>query len=377
MQQPNLPKIQPNLQNQVLIHPDHAAGNLKIPSNNPGSVKPKISSGLVIISIISLSAILLLGFVALPRTRSVMYAAGTAETLGNLSSRTNNVNDALDLLYQSLTSSSAGDDTSLSEANSGVLAANSSASTNFLSGNSLLLFQKVKGVLEKTGKVKGFSIPKDDPNKVIREQRKLAENVSDKASLAQELIDSDLVKLQKSSFLSGINSLKTDVENLSSKTDLYLAESTKTAKYYVSISDAAIELYNISNQINSFEDIDNSISDLTKVRNVFANYDKKALPAEIDDLNQDVVSVFDLLIGFFQKIKSESSSNLLNSLTDFVGQTNNLAVQTSIHELNFWQNNKILSSYKELTSSYDTAIKKAAQVKSDNNYFLLPLFGIK
>ncbi len=380
MQSSDLPKIQSTFQNQVLIHPDHAAGNLKVPTSNQTDLNQKTPIAVAVLSIFSLAAVLLLGFIVIPRTRNVMYAANAAETLETLDTRIKNVNESLDLLYQSLTASNASDDTSLSEIDSGVLAANTSAATNSLSGNSLLLLKSIREVLERSSQVKGFSIPENDPNKAVRQQRKLAENISDKSELAQDLLKKKLLHLKTSSVPSGADLLKKDVEETTKKTDLYLSETDKTAKYYVSVSDAAIELYNISNTITSVNDIDNSVTDLTKIRNVFANYDKKELPAEMDDLNKDVVTVFDLLINFFKTVKTDSVSNpgnLLTALATFVSETKSLGVQTSIHELNFWQNNKALSSYKDLAKDYDTTIKKAGEVKEQNNYFLLPLIGIK
>lgn len=377
MDSSNLPKIIPTAQNQILIHPDHAAGNLTVPANQTKSHK---SVNIVAtVAIFILLAILSISYIYIPRTRTVMFASSTQESLETLNSKTSEVNTALDTLYQSLTASSASEDANLSEIKTDVLSANTSVPTNSFIGNSLLLFENGLRTAEKQGKVKGFSIPESDPNKLIREQRKIAEAVAEKSSSAQTIIDQDIKVLKTPSLSAKTEPLQKEIQVLATKSGEFLSESKKTSGFYIAISDASIEIYNISTTLTNLNDIDNSVVDLSKIRNKFADYDKNMLPNEIEPLNNDVVAIFDLLIGFFKEVSTTNPQNttaLTNSYDNFINKTKSLGTQTYIHELDFWQKNKSLSSYKSLASDFSQAIKQAEELENSNTYFLLPLLGV-
>lgn len=375
----NLPKIQSTISNQILIHPQHAQGTLPVASHTPNlAANLRTKNIFAAVLIFALLLILSGGYFYIPRTKTVMYAQSTAEVFENLSSKISQVNSALDILYKSLTASSAGNDSSLSEIKTNVLAANSSAITSSFVGNSILLTNLATNSVKKQGAVRGFSVPETDPNKTVREQRKLAMNIATKSKDAQLTVNQNLKPLNSDNLPPRAELLQSDLKNLQTKTNEFLTEAEKTSKYYVALSDAAIDIYRISTTITSPKDIENSVSDLTKLRSQFVDYDQKQLPSEIDELNSDIVAIFDLLINFFTLFGNDSQNDpakLLASYTSLISETRSLGVQTSVHELNFWQNNKILSSYVQLEEEYSVFISNANEVKRKNNYFLLPLLG--
>lgn len=374
----SLPKLTHN--NQILIHPNHAAGNLKISSPERNTERDKKLIRLTaILAVGLLLVVVLFSFFLLPRTKTAMYAANTSQIVDNLVSKTDDVDQALNVLYQSLTASSAGGDQDLSEIKTNVLSANTSAATNFLTANSLLLLRRAEQITTGSSQVLGFSVPETDPNKAVRVQRKLAENIAKKTSASALVLEQGLQNLIDNQVSPENNPLKKQLVLLENQTETYLTEADKTSKYYVTISDAAIEIYNISNSISSVNDIDESVADLTALRSQFANLGQKQLPEESDELNQDIVAVFDLLIGLFKEVKASSVSDparLLTSYASFITQARGLALQTAVHELNFWQNNPTLSSYQDLTGDYNEVRDQADKVKDDNSYFLLPLLGV-
>lgn len=371
-----MPKLTPTTQNQILIHPEHAQGTLQVPIVKEQKTKSFVGI-FSAVAIFVLISILALGYFYIPKTRTVIYANSAIEDVSVVNSKSDSVNQALDSLYKHLTGSSASADTSLSEIKADVLSANTSAATNSLSANSFLLATEAEKIISEKGKVKGFSIPEADPNKIVREQRKLAESVETRSKETQNLLDSKIAIHENKDNPPSAEELQKQLKEVLAKTSLYASETEKTSLYYIEISDASIDLYNISSSLSTLKDVDNAIADLTKIKNRFAQYQKEDLPVGMEELNNDVVAVFDVLIGFFQVANTNDPNKLAAALNDFLSDTASLSNKTYSDELSFWQNNKVLSSYEALNSDFEKVKKTAEDVKENNNFFLLGALGVK
>ncbi len=89
---PNLPNLNSPNQNQILIHPDHAAGTLKV-SKAPSGNSPKPTNTLIILGIIAVVGFAALTFFFIPRTQAVMFANSTEEKVKALNDKTGEVDD--------------------------------------------------------------------------------------------------------------------------------------------------------------------------------------------------------------------------------------------------------------------------------------------
>ncbi len=370
----SLPKLAVSDPAQILIHPEHAQGNLKVPSPQQKKSPHTLLNIISVFLIVFLLSLLLAAYFLIPKTRTVIYARSTAETFSTVSEKTDKVDTSLKSLYQLVTAGAATESTT--QIGNGVLAAQDSAQNDF-ADSAVLVLTAAKSSTSQDGRVKGFSIPESDPNKGTRTQRQVAKDIDTKkkeADSAANLIDS----LANEQVSDSAKDLKQDITSVKLKTDKYLSEAGKTSAFYVKISDASLELYNLSTSINSSADIKNAISKLTSLRGDFAD-GESSLPEEMSSLNKDVVGIFDLLIGYFKDLDSgkfTTGAALYNSYVEFLAQAKTITAQTQVHEINFWQNNEALANYKDLSAEQSELIKEATAVKKQNNYFLMPLLGV-
>ncbi|HSX57706.1 MAG TPA: hypothetical protein VLE47_00345 [Candidatus Saccharimonadales bacterium] len=369
----SLPKLPPSAPAQIFIHPEHIEGTLKVPIEK----KSHPNKGINIVAafvIVGLILILAGAYYIIPRTRTVAFASSTIESVGELSGKTDKVNSSLTSLYQSLTQGQSGS-AGTTQISDQVLGLQSDLSKK-LSDSSLLTLSAAYEATGKT-KVKAFSVPDEDPNKVTREQRSLAKEIADKKKDAEASL-SEATALTNENLSGKAATLETQLSQVNIDTKDYLSEAEKTSLYYVNLSDASIELYNLSSSLVSPKDIAVALPKLTALRSSFADYDSAKLPDQMDSLNKDVVGIFDLLIGFFKEVSSgnQSEEALAASYQNFLSSAKTLESQTSVHEISFWQNNAAFSNYKNLTSSQTEVIKKAQEVKKENNFFVLSWFGV-
>ena len=177
--------------------------------------------------------------------------------------------------------------------------------------------------------------------------------------------------------------------------NVYLDESSKTTSYYQKLTDINIRLVPmLSSYLLFFQQVASTrnptpyLPQLDEIESTFKDLNKEilaintnTLPEGINDLHKDNLKVMEIIgVSITQSrsaIKALSLVQFIGALSDFEQKLSPLTMRATTLELNFWQNNKALASYKELVGYYDATIKKAGEVKENNNYFLLPLLGVK
>ena len=91
----NLPKLTPTVANQILIHPDHAAGTLKVSKFNSNKTNQNLTNLFAGLAIFALVGVAILSFFFIPRSQAVVFANNTVETVGELNSKTDEVDKSL------------------------------------------------------------------------------------------------------------------------------------------------------------------------------------------------------------------------------------------------------------------------------------------
>jgi len=370
---------------QIFIHPDHEKGNLMFSNPTKNSAYKKTNnftlilfSFLIGLLIISASATF---FVFIPKSQNVSFAIFVKETVTSSSEKTEKVNEALEVLYKAVTNQS--EDITLSS--------NHGLNPTFANAEKLQGLSEAASNLAKQGidvfnnkeNVKGFTVPKEDPNQNARKHRELAQNISDKAKDAsisnKELIE--LINKNKNS-PRGSEKLKKQASDLAETTTKYINEASYTANYYIALNEASIKLSTLAASIYSNyskTDIDNTIGDLTSLKNKFVGYEKDHLPEEMNDYNKDVIATFDLIINLFQSVKKgnlDTEEKIYLAYENFLNDLSAVGYRSVHDELNFWQNNKIINSFEKLAQKQTEVQKQAEILKDKNNFFLLDWVGV-
>lgn len=348
-----------------------------------------------------------------PKAQTVKFASSTRESISGLFTQMDAVNSSLKSLYSYATQSDDGDvkltkllDTfenyiSVFTAITGVEASKKEEPNNTLRGRLVNFFGDLEGLIEnleisKEGrvtfgeKVKGFTTPADDPNKIYRDQRDLAMKVISTTETSEEelkKLEGNLGKTPDS-----LSSLNNDLSNLKASAKEYLSESKKTADYYVLISELSIELegsfesfamaLGSANSVNSLvASYDGLTRDLKKLQKELERVDAEKLPQGIEDVHNDNLKVFEISIYFFDQMKVLTLNNDEKGMTNLYTQTelklSQLILSGTDHEISFWKNNKVLNSYEGISKRHTETLKKLEQERDNNNFFLLRWIGIK
>ena len=372
-----------------------------------------INKKLAIILIISFTLIFG-GFSFLwSRAKSVKFATSTRETISALFTQMDSVNLSLSTLYKFATKDD--EDIKLTRLTNTfrqfdkVLSANTEVELteeekpNNRLGIRLKDFVKSLGSLFKNlnftdekvefnGKVKGFTTPINDPNKIHRDQRELAAKVLSSAESSKKEIENLEKKVGRGKVPRSLSSLREDLDELSAEAEQYLSEAEKTAEYYVLISDLSIELegsfeslWLALENVNDVNSLVSSFDETTKklrgLKEELETLEKEELPQEIEPLHNDSLARFDLVINYFDELKVLTLNEDREGIVELTNKTslklNQLILAGKDHEISFWKNNKIMNSYNSLSSQYTQALKKLEKAHDENNFFLLKLFGVR
>ena len=246
--------------------------------------------------------------------------------------------------------------------------------------------------VEFNGKVKGFTTPINDPNKIYRDQRELAAKVLSSAESSKKEIENLEKKVGNGKVPRSLSSLREDLDELSADAEQYLSEAEKTAEYYVLISDLSIELegsfeslWLALENVNDVNSLVSSFDETTKklrgLKEELETLEKDDLPQDIEPLHNDTLALFDLVINYFDGLKVLTFNQNQGAIVELTTKTslklNQLIFGAKDHEISFWKNNKIMNSYSSLSSQYTQALKKLEKAHDENNFFLLKLFGVR
>ncbi len=348
-----------------------------------------------------------------PKAQTVKFASSTRESISGLFINMDSVNSSLNSLYKYATSEE--DSVTLTRLSgtfgkfNNVFAAYMGMEPINKKSNGNRLGTRLKGFLADLkdvfkdveiskdgkvdfgGKVKGFTTPADDPNKVYRDQRDLAVKVSDSANTSETSLKELETKLEKGT-TGSLSSLNEDLDSLKNNSKQYISESKKTADYYVLTSELSIELESnfdsfllalesassVNSLVASFDDISKELKELKKR---LEDVDSSDLPMEIEDLHKDTITLFNVSIDFFDQMKiltlEGNAVGMENLLVKTTIEMNQLVISGSDDEISFWKNNKVLNSYEDISKDHTEALKNLEQEKDKNNFFLLSWFGIK
>lgn len=372
-QLPNLP-ISPN--SHILIHPEHEKGNLIIlqQSERTSSNFPyvKVFLTLVILFLLGTTAAIVLIFI--PMSQAYNFASNSKESVTISSANIEKVNGSLDILYKARSGSEPNDITLSDET---VLDANTKMLSDSIFDSAKHSSERVKDVVDKSSHVKAFSVPANDPSIEVRKHRQLASDIATKVTASKTTL-AKLVELKNKAVPSQASELKTNLSKLETDTNKYIDQAQKTSDYYVAVSEASIDLYTLASATNTVKDIDSAISKISSLKSEFASY--KALPAEMDSYNQDLVDMFDLLAKYFENLKTAVQGQKLDpnqQYTSFLLQLQSISAKAVSDEITFWQNNNSLSNYSDLAKEHTTVITSSQKVKDANYFFLLSWIGIK
>jgi len=366
---------------QIFIHPEHDAGTLAIAQSASRAPTRKRADKMLVFLSIMIAILIISGsafvFILIPRSQNVSFANSVKDTVSTGSEKAEKVKASLEVLYKARTGEQ--DDVTLSDSRQGnatLIATGQEQGLGFFNAAANLTKQ-TRDNLDQKEDVKGFAVPAYDPNQESRKHRELADDISKKATDALEL-NNKLVDLAEISVPSGAKELKEQASKLEKSTAGYIDQALDTSKYYVDLSEAAIELVRLASSIYSAKDIDNAISTLSGLKTKFAEYEKTKLPEGMENYNKDIVETFDLLLIFYQDVqggKLNTEQKILNAYESFVANLQSISVRAVSDEISFWQNNQALNSYDELADQQTNVLKTAEQVKDQNNFFLLEWTG--
>ena len=240
-------------------------------------------------------------------------------------------------------------------------------------------------------KVKGFTTPAEDPNKIYRDQRDLAVRVEKSVSSSEKSIS----KLSENTSAKGVPSslatLKKDTDQLKSESEEYLDEAQRTSEYYILSSDLSIELEgnfdafalslqgssDVNSLVASFDEIS---SDLRGLKSRLEKINSTSLPSEIENYHKDSIEIFGVVINYFDDLKvltlKGDNKKIVNLTIDTSLELNKLVLAGVDHEISFWKNNKTLNSYDSISDSHTELLKKLETEKDSSNFFLFKLFGV-
>ncbi len=370
---------------QVFTHPEHELGNLikSVGSNKTFSIsfKPIFLAAFFVVFGIVL-AVLLFNF--LPATQTVTYASLVKEAVTNSSEKVDKINSSLDIFYKARTAQVDSDVSQIN--NQPVLGISSRVLTSktqiFKTSQNIL--QTVNEAVNKKTKVKGFSIPDNDPTKEVRSHRDLATDIGVSVTSGKE-INEKLVDLENNNIPSSAVDLRSSIHKLGEKTSEYLDQAQKTSDYYIEVSDASIDLINLAQNLAGLSTItkkglEDDISKLSALKSKFAGFGKKQLPEKIDAYNKDLVAVFDLLTNYFTVIKDQFDDpkpSLEADLSQYSNQLQTISQRSVTNEIGFWQGNPSLSRFKDLSSQHTTVLELSRKVHDKNYFFFLGWLGVR
>lgn len=241
-------------------------------------------------------------------------------------------------------------------------------------------------------KVKGFTTPADDPNKIYRDQRDLAVNVGKSVKSSEKTINELSRNISAKAVPNSLSSLKGDLNQLKSESQDYLSEAQKTSNYYILSSDLSIELESnfdafalslqgssdINSLVSSFDEISN---DLRSLKSKLEKVSPTNLPNEIENYHRDSIALFDVVINYFDDLKvltlNGDDKKIINLTIDTSLELNKLVLSGVDHEISFWKNNQTLNSYDNISSSHTEVLKKLETEKDNSNFFLFKFFGVE
>ena len=375
------------------------------PAEKPKNIfNKKISKKALLVSFI---IILLFGaslIFAWPRVQSTRFASSTRGSVSNLFTNLDSVNSSLTSLFR-FTTNNREADAELSRLNHSFkrfnLIIKQTADANQKDGeggkdiglrlNDLLedlsaIFKNIeiseRGKVGFGGNVQGFTTPADDPNKIYRDQRDIAVKVIGSIEESEKAIEDLEEQLSRRGIPNSFQSLKQDLNELKSLANEYLSEAQKTADYYVLISDLSIELEgnfdsfqlslqssaSVNSLVGSFDQIS---KDLKGLKGELEVVDNKSLPADIEDLHQDSIELFTIVINYFDQLKvltlKEDSKGIVDLTNHTSVELNQIIIKGTDHELSFWKNNKVLNSYDSISERHTELLKKLEEEEDKNN----------
>lgn len=368
----SLPTLPVSNNSQVFIHPEHEQGSLVIPKN-PQRIKNRFLPLTLTISIVGLLSIaaLIFGYF-IPRSQAVSYAKSVREFVTESSEKLDKVNSSLDILYKARTAQK--EDVSVTK----VLEASTSKDSSEINifRNAQRVIAEIKQNFEKNSKVKGYTLPSDDPAFEIRQHRELARDIA-KKTLEAEITLEKIADLEKQSIPQTANAVKEKISNLEEGSNNYVDQAKKSSEYYIDVSDASIELLSLANSINTPKDLDITISKFSALKSKFSNYQN--LPEEIEAYNSDLIEVFDLSATYISQIREVVNSGYVKPMPSsqlFNSQLQSISSRAVDDEISFWQNNESLSSYDDLSKEHTDILESSQKLKDKNYFFFLKWLGV-
>lgn len=334
-----------------------------------------------------------------PKAQSVRFASSTRQSVSDLFTNMDKVDSSLNALFKFSTTGEESD-VQLSSVN-GISEEKVEKGNEFgLRLDNLIndlseIFKDLEisdqGNVTFNQKVKGFTTPAKDPNKIYRDQRDLAVNVEKSVTSSEKSISKLSGNTSAKGITNSLLTLKKDINQLRSESEDYLDEAQRTSEYYILSSDLSIELESnfdafalslqgssdINALVASFDEIS---SDLKSLKSKLEKVKPTNLPSEIENYHKDSIELFTVVINYFDDLKvltlKGDDKEIVSLTIDTSLELNKLVLAGVGHEISFWKNNKILNSYDNISDSHTELLKNLETERDSNNFFLFKFFGV-
>ena len=329
-------------------------------------------------------------FFLLPKALTISFTKETHELLSNTSSKSSQVNQSLEAIYNFVTGVENATTETRVEITTNVGAEETNVDREAAKVLSFyLLKEQVEEAVRKleNKQVLGFSNSAADPLKNYRDLRDLAVGAQHSSKEGEE----SLVKFSQSIKEQGASAkaanLTETLEEAEKDTETYLSEASKTANYYVTYTDSYVDLASIITEVltaTSLGQVTQSLSDAKKIEQNLKTLEGEDLPAEIDEFHADIVTEVSGAIEFINTyIKlatsedSDAVSKAIKAARDWISKEQSLALSIQTNQTNFWKKNPSISTYDQLSEKQGELLKKLDSERAKQQFFLLSMLGVK
>lgn len=244
---------------------------------------------------------------------------------------------------------------------------------------------QIVGVLEKTKvrsfgkaskeKVAGESDIEDPTTTKIRQLKEMAIKGEGATSDGKKKAESLKTIVTDSKIPTLAKDVNQSVRDNLTETETYLSESEKISKYYNFISGIQLELNPALKSLASLiinlifsqnpdaylGKIDELSTTLVRLGKSVETYPASSIPTGFSNLHEDNVKVFkilgDYLAGIKKAVLEKDFPTLAQASEKFSSDIEILSTRAKTAELSFWQDNKTIRSYSDLSSKFQ-AVKK-------------------
>ncbi len=257
------------------------------------------------------------------------------------------------------------------------LVAGANIERNFLLSNAkiislLISYDSNRLVGKKNNKILGIST--QGTSKVIvylRRGKEYAGEVLNNTQIAKKELESFKLKIKKyPTSNKKVQAIIDEVNSLNQQSEVFILEAEKTANYYYQIYNINLKLVpelaiysDVLQNISTSPNPSDYVSQLDEIEFALINLESQLkkisvseLPKGIEDLHSDNLKVFQILIRSVKTVKKNLAQNNIEGVVNAIRNLNEeiqpINAKASQAEVNFWQDNRVLRSYKNLIEGY-------------------------